>query len=751
MSLAPHRRRPLAVAIAAQLAVLSAPTFAQQILKETVVSAARIEQDIDSVPATLTVVSGETIARDNPTDLDDLLRREVGVSVRSQPNRASAIFRATGRAGNEGVNIRGLEGDQVRLQVDGVALPQSYSSGPYAAGRGDLLDPEGYKRVEILRGAASTQFGSDGLAGAVSFLTKDPTDLLTLGKDWQGNLKTAYNSANREWQFAPSAAFRSENLQGMVLASYRRGHETATMGSNHSRSVQRTASNPADRDADYLLAKLLWAPSLTQLLSLGVERVRRDHATEIYSFFGDPFAAPTLTDVEVAERVARDLFKIGYRYAPQRAWFDLLELSLHTQSSANRQLGLERRAANPLLRTRDTRYDEATVGGHALLESAVDFGGSEHHLVAGLDLATTAITSLKDGYNSPRDPGRTGCTGASASLCAPFAVNKSFPDTDYRSLGAFIQDEIRIGAYRIAPGLRYDRFKLVPRADAWYRVNNSATPAPLDGDELSPRLGAIWSIAPLLQVHAQYAHGFRAPKPSQVNGGVTNLTTTSGSGPYTSIGNPDLKPETSDTYELGLRGRDATRHYGLALFRGEYRDFIAANQLIRSNADLGLGPLVDVFQSINLARVILSGFEARGEWAFAPGWHGHLAYAHVKGDSVKNGQRTPLATVDPDKLVLGLRYEAATRWGAAAATTAVARKTRNPDPNTHTPGGYATIDLAAWYAFGKATRLSATLNNLFDRKYVEWADVRDLAAGSATVDAYSQPGRHFSLGLTHSF
>jgi hemoglobin/transferrin/lactoferrin receptor protein len=44
------------------------------------------------------------------------------------------------------------------------------------------------------------------------------------------------------------------------------------------------------------------------------------------------------------------------------------------------------------------------------------------------------------------------------------------------------------------------------------------------------------------------------------------------------------------------------------------------------------------------------------------------------------------------------------------------------------------------------------LYNLFDKKYVRWADVRDLAASaSGTVDAYTQPGRNFTISLTHSF
>ena len=61
------------------------------------------------------------------------------------------------------------------------------------------------------------------------------------------------------------------------------------------------------------------------------------------------------------------------------------------------------------------------------------------------------------------------------------------------------------------------------------------------------------------------------------------------------------------------------------------------------------------------------------------------------------------------------------------------------------------MDVSGWYSFGKATRLTAGLYNVFDKKYVEWADVRDLAATSNTVDAYTQPGRNFKISVTHSF
>lgn len=97
--------------------------------------------------------------------------------ARASP-RFSAALASTGRAGNEGLNIRGLEGNQVLLLVDGVRVPQAFSFGAFAVGRGDYLFIEATQTAKVLRGPASTQFGSDGLACAFALRTLEPADLL---------------------------------------------------------------------------------------------------------------------------------------------------------------------------------------------------------------------------------------------------------------------------------------------------------------------------------------------------------------------------------------------------------------------------------------------------------------------------------------------------------------------------------------------------------------------------------------------
>ncbi|MDP2248359.1 MAG: TonB-dependent receptor plug domain-containing protein, partial [Nitrosomonadales bacterium] len=418
-----------------------------RVMHDVVVSATRMEQDVNDVAATITSKTSDDIEKEMPTDIKDLLRYETGVSVRSTPNRASAVFRATGRAGNEGINIRGLEGDQVLLQTDGVRLPMIYESGPYAAGRGDYIDVEAYKRVEILRGPASTQYGSDGLSGAVSFLTKDPQDLLTLGKPWQASLKTTYASVDNSWTTVPSFAYANDVVEAMILASIRNGRETENMGKNNARNITRTEPNPSDIESEYLLTKLVLKPSEHHQFKITIEDLKRDVDTNVFSFFGDPFTVASLTNVDVEEDITRQLYKLDYAYDNGRnSWFQRLNASIYRQDSKNEQFGLEERSTNPVLRTRTTEYAEDTVGGSLQMES--NFGDNiTHRVVYGIDASFTDVTSFKDGFNSSG---------------APFIPNKSFPDTDYDLFGAFIQDEINIGQFSIIPGLRYDKVKLTP-------------------------------------------------------------------------------------------------------------------------------------------------------------------------------------------------------------------------------------------------------------------------------------------------
>jgi hemoglobin/transferrin/lactoferrin receptor protein len=467
-----------------------------------------------------------------------------------------------------------------------------------------------------------------------------------------------------------------------------------------------------------------------------------------------PFVNANVVDASATEDIGRSMGKIDWQYTnPRNPWVQRLSAWAYVQDSSNHQFGAENYRSPPAAwsrRTRDTHYGEKTEG--LGLQGESNFGGTvAHRLLWGLDASNARITSLKEGahYNAAGALITSGSASASTTL-----PNQSFPDSDYRLLGAFVQDEIAIGSLRVTPALRFDRFRIDPdTGNPLYARNNTVAPSALSGTAVSPRLGVVWQLTPLLQPYAQVARGFRAPTPWQINGGVSNTTANP---PYRSIGNPDLRPERSTSVELGLRGRSGDLRWGLAVFESRYRDFIVSNVDVTATTgvplDPGMAATTRTFQSINAARAEIRGIELSGEWRFAPGWTLEASYAHAKGDeTAADGTSTPLPTIEPDKASLGLRYERAGAFGAELKLVGQKKQSRPYASGLYIPAGYATADLSAWWDITRHWQLHLALNNLGDQRYVLWSDIRGQSATSTLADAYSQPGRNASLSLRWQF
>lgn len=729
---AQHALAPALIALGTISVPVSAQTLAQVTateLPEVRVTATRTDQAVEDFAGTVTVIDADEAQRRMARDVRDLMRFVPGVTVRREPFRPGAALGSTGRGGNEGINIRGLEGNQVLLQTDGVRLPSAFSIGPLRAGRGDYLEIEGYRKVEVLRGPSSTLYGSDGLGGAVSFITKDVDDLLEPGETRGFGLRTMYSSVNDGWLLSPTAAVRGERLEAMVLGAFRSGHEPDTQARNRARDVTRTAPNPQDERSDYLLAKIGYRPDGVHRFGATLEHLDRRTDTKVYSGVAlPPLVATSVTALDTRDTIRRDRLSLDHRYTDaDNPYFQLARVDLRYQDSKNRQFSDERRNIAPD-RTRDNRYLERLWGASVQLES--NFGDAvRHRLVYGLDFDTMDVRGIRG--------------GTVPAMGEAFPV-KAFPDTDYRLIGAFVLDEIRAGSLVFIPGLRYDSYRLdARRSDPAYV---GEPPVSLSDSAVSPRLGLIWKAHPLASPFVQYAHGFRAPTPNNVNDGFTNLASPFNA--YRTISNPDLKPEKSRSLEIGVRGDQGDLQYSVSAYTNRYRDFIEERSLVG-----GTGTSADprIFQSVNLTRAKIRGFEVAAQWQFLPEWTLRGAYARSRGDSRDGSGSTPLMTIDPAKLVLGLEYEVEGRFGAEVIVTAVERKKRLHDETRFAPKGYTVLDLNAHYQLTPAARVNVGLFNLFDRRYYLWSDTRAIAADSPAREAFSQAGRNFSVSLDYRF
>jgi hemoglobin/transferrin/lactoferrin receptor protein len=710
------------------------PRTTANLLDPISVTATRTATAASRTAASVSIITSEDLEEQQAENIKDALRYEPGVTVRRAPYRPSSAATAGGRDGDSSINIRGLEGNRILLMEDGIRLPNSFSFGPLEAGRGDYADLGTLKRIEILRGPASALYGSDGLTGAVNFITKDPQDLLDIyGKKTYFSLRPSYDSTDRSFGATVQAAGGNDMIQGMVIADGRRGHELDNQGSNDSAGPRRTTPNPQDTYSETLLGKLVVKPTAHDTFKFTAETVRQRIDTNVLSAINPP----TTLGLTGNDRLERNRYSLDYDFNNDAArFFQTAHVQVYYQDSTQDQKSYETRGSQPF-RTRDNSYGERMIGGSAFAESTFHTGILTHKLLYGGDGSVDHITNLRNGT----------IPGAGES---PFP-NKAFPDTDYTLLGAFVQDQISYGKLTVTPGLRFDTYRLSTRTgDPQYTGN----PVSSSDNALSPRLAVLYEISPAMIPYAQYAHGFRSPSPDQVNNSFANPLYG-----YTSIGNPNLKPETSDTIEAGLRGKLGTglgpMTYSAAAFAGRYRDFISQQTV--GGTGRPTDPLV--FQYVNYSKAYIHGFEGRAEWFLPAGFSLKTAMAFTKGSVDNNGSASqPLDTINPFSAVFGVRYEPSERWFAQADLLfQAAKKSSDITPKSCTsatcfaPPSSFVVDLRGGYRFNKHVVAYLGVFNLFDRKYWNWSDVRGIADSSPIKDAYTAPGRNVSVSMKVDF
>src|SRR5690606_423614 len=175
------------------------------------------------------VLSGDALDPARVQDIRDLARALPNVSVKRAAQRFSAVQPGgTGRDGNAGFNVRGLEGNRVLLTVDGIRVPRELSSGVFgsaAFGR-DYYDLGLIERVEIVRGAHSALYGSDGLAGMVAMYTTEPVSLIQPGQTFGGRVGMTMDSEDDTRAVGATLA-ESASDRVQWLGSVQAGRSTA--------------------------------------------------------------------------------------------------------------------------------------------------------------------------------------------------------------------------------------------------------------------------------------------------------------------------------------------------------------------------------------------------------------------------------------------------------------------------------------------------------------------------------------------
>lgn len=719
---------PLALLLPAWLPCMAAAADGDTRLEAVVSVASRHAQPAREVAGTVSVIEGEELRRRLGQTIADAVRYEPGVSV---PEDAA-------RFGLQGFSIRGLGGNRVGVEVDGIPVADGFAIGSFSnAGRGGI-ETAFLSRIEILRGPASTLYGSDALAGVVSLRTLTPEDLLRDAGQSVG-LRTSFDALSRDGTRSASGvsgwtAGAFELLLGVVR---REGSER----DNQPRSGG-LSSNPLQREQRGELLKLAHSSSAGRL-ELRLDRGRERVESQLDSFVRGPGQYASTVAMQGDDRQQREGLALGFERPFQLPGLERVQASLYRQRSSSDQFTRQERDAvaprtPPTLRERRFLFDTETHGLELNAQGRFELLGARHWQVYGIELKRSRISEWRDARETNL------LTGAVSSviLGERFPL-RDFPITDASTIALYWQDEIRPGDGGLAliPGLRWERYRVDARLDPVFVEDNpSFVPVDLAGSQLTPKFGLRQELAHGVQVFAQYALGFRAPPAADVNIGFTIPSFN-----YVAIPNPNLKPERSRGLELGLRWSGPSASLEAVAFDNRYR------QLIDSRVNLGVDPASGalVFQSINRARARIHGIEMRGDLDLPwPGFTLRGALNWSRGDDLV--RRQPLNSIEPATLTLGVSYETVDgRQRLELVATGVAAKTRVDDSiqNVFRSPGYATLDAYWRVNLGERLHMDLGAFNLSDRRYWLWSGVRGLPANAREIDLYTQPGRSFGAQL----
>jgi len=674
-------------------------------------------------------------------DLDDLVVEDIADIVRYEPQ--VSVDRDASRFGLSGFRIRGVGGNRVAVELDGVPIPDGFAIGDFSNAGRNVVDPEMVGRVEILRGPASSLYGSDALGGVVSFTTTDPADYLgpdgdTLGFALRGGLSTDDDSR----VLAAAGAWRAGALDAMVIGSLRDGHERDARGAR---------ANPADYRDQNALAKFVHYDAGGRPTRFVLESTDAHRETDVLSLVRAPGRFVNTTALAGDDRHGRDRVSLERELGEMGALAERGVARLFWQGADTDEHSIEERVADartpyPTRRARDFHYRQTVTGGEITLERSENLLGLEHRFVYGLELLRTSTTERRAGLLTNLDDGTT----TNAILGEVFPL-RDFPDSTTRESGAYLQDEIRLGDdWTLIPGVRLEYYELDPEPDPVYLEDNPGAPATgLTEFSAAPKLALIRHLGRDDSLFAQYARGFRAPPFEDVNIGLDIPLFH-----IRALPNPDLKAETSDGLELGYRHDDGSNRFEGDVFYTRFRN------LIESKVPLGVDPETGylLFQSVNRERARIYGAEFKGRFALPAlsggdgDWTLHLAAGLTRGQDTVNDR--PLNGIQPASAVAGLEYRSARDdWGMELMTTLSAPKTRVDESSGELfkPAGYATLDLLGHWRPTGAVQVNWGIFNLSDRRYWLWSDVQGLPVGDPVVPMSAQPGRHASVSIRVSF
>ncbi|MDM7457008.1 MAG: TonB-dependent receptor [Tepidimonas sp.] len=286
-------------------------------------------------------------------------------------------------------------------------------------------------------------------------------------------------------------------------------------------------------------------------------------------------------------------------------------------------------------------------------------------------------------------------------------------DASHKAL--FIQDELPLAKHlALTAGLRADHHEFF-------------------GTEWSPRAYLVWEATPELIIKGGYGHAFKAPTLKQISPVYVGT-----SGPHSFYGNPNLKPEKSDSIEIGADWQRDLLGLRATLFHTELKDLITTS-LFKTDPAPPFPPR-RYYRYVNLNKARVSGLETGFTWSISPEllWQTDLTLLRTR-DKVKGKELYERPKISAASR---LDWKGSGGWSGRIGVEYVGRQLTAATTTTDVRlPAYSLWNVSIAKQFGKQLTARVGIDNLTDVRLAE----KDPNFG------YAERGRTLFLNLRVDF
>jgi outer membrane receptor for ferrienterochelin and colicins len=267
------------------------------------------------------------------------------------------------------------------------------------------------------------------------------------------------------------------------------------------------------------------------------------------------------------------------------------------------------------------------------------------------------------------------------------------------------------------------------------------------GDHWSPRAYLVYNATDTVTVKGGWATAFKAPSLLQLS---PDWITGSCRGACEIVGNPDLKPETSESFELGLyysgeEGWLEGVQASITTFQNDVDDRISISRTANVNQAQSYPNYVGlnadgepIFRYYNVNKARIRGVETELKFPIAEDWKVTLNYTYNDGRDISNGGNKPLSELPFHTANGTVDWKATQDWSFYVQGNYKGEK-RALTSGEPTPGGYVIWNTGAAWQATKAVKLRAGVQNLLDK---------DLSRDDYS---YTEDGRRYFVGVDYTF